>query len=188
MTFETVSLFGNIAFWTIVVLCVAFIIGNALTCKEFPIGLKRRPRRMPMEINLDNTVLREVAVEIVGPVDRELVRAMFGLMHMKGGIGLAAPQVGKSIRLFVTDVPSDKPRAFVNPVMEWMSNQQEAGIEGCLSFPAKYAKVRRPVECRIRALDKKGRPFVMTARGMVARCIQHEYDHLDGVLFSDRRA
>lgn len=121
-----------------------------------------------------------------GPELEAFAAEMFTALKIGNGLGLAAPQVGRSIRLFVTDVEGDKPRIFVNPEIV-LTSQELIGIEeGCLSLPGLYQKVERPESVRMQAYNVKGRPFTVDASDMLARVIQHEYDHLDGVLFIDR--
>jgi peptide deformylase len=118
---------------------------------------------------------------------RAEVERMGRLMHDSIGIGLAAPQVGVSHRLFVYRVEPDSPvQAVVNPVVEWSSRDSEWMEEGCLSLPGVLVDVERPVRVRIRAHDPNGDPLVIEASGLEARVIQHEMDHLDGVLILDR--
>jgi peptide deformylase len=102
------------------------------------------------------------------------------------GVGLAAPQVGLPMRIFVTDVDGDKPRVFINPEIVLTSQELVSIEEGCLSLPRLYLDVVRPELIKIQAWNEKGRPFTMEVGGFLARVIQHEYDHLDGVLFIDR--
>jgi len=115
-----------------------------------------------------------------------LIEQMFETMHANKGIGLAAVQVGKLIRLFVTHVPKDAPRVFINPEVMETSVDQGSFEEGCLSIPEVNADVIRPVQVRLQAWNVKGRPFSMDAEDLLARVIQHELDHLNGVLFIDR--
>jgi peptide deformylase len=95
-------------------------------------------------------------------------------------------QVGELIRLFVTKVPKDSPRVFINPDILETSIEQESFEEGCLSIPGVNADVDRPSSVRVQAWNEKGRPFSLTAEGFLARVIQHEIDHLNGILFVDR--
>jgi peptide deformylase len=118
---------------------------------------------------------------------RAEVERMGRLMHDSIGIGLAAPQVGVSHRLFVYRVEPDSPvQAVVNPVVEWSSRDSEWMEEGCLSLPGVHVEVERPVHIRVRAQDACGEPILIEASGLEARVIQHETDHLDGVLILDR--
>ena len=131
----------------------------------------------------------EKKAEPVGVFDdalSNLVRDMFAAMKRDRGIGLAAPQVARSIRVFVTDVDEDGPRAFVNPEIVRTSPEEVDYEEGCLSFPGLYFVVKRPSAVQVRALDEKGKPFTLDADGLLARVILHENDHLDGKLFIDR--
>jgi peptide deformylase len=102
------------------------------------------------------------------------------------GVGLAAPQIGQSLRMFVTDVEGDKHRIFINPEILLTSQEQVTFEEGCLSLPLLYVDVIRPETIKIQAWNEKGRPFTLEVGGFLARVIQHEYDHLDGILFLDR--
>ena len=118
---------------------------------------------------------------------RAEVERMGRLMHDSIGIGLAATQVGVAHRLFVYRVEPDSPvQAIVNPVIEWSSKDEEWMEEGCLSLPGVHVEVERPVHIRVRAQDARGEEIVVEASGLEARVIQHETDHLDGVLILDR--
>lgn len=137
-------------------------------------------------------VLRRKAdpVPVVNDEIRELIERMFATMYVEEGVGLAAPQVGRSLRIFVIDVEDeDVPRfkqAFVNPVIVERSNETMTGEEGCLSIPTLRADVKRPARVVVEALDADGKPFRIEAEGLLARALQHEQDHLDGILFLDR--
>lgn len=130
------------------------------------------------------------AVEAVTPEIRDLIDAMFATMYVEEGVGLAAPQVGRSVRVFVIDLEDEgRPRvrqAFVNPVIVERSDETVVGEEGCLSIPTLRADVKRPLRVVVDALDADGKPFRLEAEGLLARAIQHEQDHLDGILFLDR--
>jgi peptide deformylase len=136
-------------------------------------------------------ILRQKAAP-VAKVDPDLagfVAGMFECMYRADGIGLAAPQVGLLRRVFVLDVlPEDAPRvkrAFVNPVIVKKEGSAVAE-EGCLSIPGIRHDVKRAERVIVEAMDETGAPFRMEAEGLLARAIQHETDHLDGVLFVDR--
>jgi peptide deformylase len=116
----------------------------------------------------------------------KLAREMLQVMEEAKGIGLAAVQVGELVRLFVTRAPRDAPRVFINPDILETSIEQVSIEEGCLSVPGINVDVVRPEQVRVQAWNEKGRPFTLTAEGMLARVIQHEYDHLNGVMFFDR--
>jgi peptide deformylase len=118
---------------------------------------------------------------------REEVRQMGLLMDDALGVGLAAPQVGISHRLLVYRVEHDSPViAVVNPEIEWSSRDEEILEEGCLSLPAVHVEVERPISVRLRAQDEHGEGVLIEASGLEARVLQHEIDHLDGVLILDR--
>jgi peptide deformylase len=138
---------------------------------------------------LGDPVLRASAL----PVDRfdhaleQEVQRMGELMHDALGVGLAATQLGVLHRVLVyrTD-PEDPITALVNPVLEWVSEELEPAIEGCLSLPGVHVEVERPARVRVSARDPAGRELQIEADGLAARVIQHEVDHLDGVLILDR--
>ncbi|WP_028061084.1 peptide deformylase [Candidatus Solirubrobacter pratensis] len=134
-------------------------------------------------------VLRARALEIE-QFDASLVdevRRMGRLMHDAYGIGLAATQVGVVHRLLVYRTEMEGViAALANPVIEWSSKETESAEEGCLSLPGVAVEVDRPVHVRVRAQDERGAPITVEASGLEARVIQHEIDHLDGVLILDR--
>ena len=118
---------------------------------------------------------------------RAEIERMGRLMHDSIGVGLAAPQAGVSHRLLVYRTEPDSPvQALVNPELEWSSRDREWMEEGCLSLPGVHVEVERPIHVRVRALDAEGEPVLVEASGFEARVIQHEIDHLDGVLILDR--
>jgi peptide deformylase len=135
-------------------------------------------------------VLREPARE-VAKVDEELhelVHAMFATMYEAEGQGLAAPQVGVSRRIAIVDVPPRRGPSYVliNPRVVTASPERARGVEGCLSLPGVNAVVARPAAVVVEALDQEGAPLLIKADGELARCLQHEIDHLDGMLYIDR--
>ncbi|MEK7824182.1 MAG: peptide deformylase [Candidatus Eisenbacteria bacterium] len=136
-------------------------------------------------------VLRQKAREVAGVDDtvRELVADMRETMHAYHGVGLAGNQVGVLQRVLVVNVPLEDEThaqlALINPVLDQRSGTED-GEEGCLSMPGIYESVRRAHRVRLRALDESGRPVEFIAEGYLARALQHEVDHLDGVLFVDR--
>ena len=149
----------------------------------------RRAAAMSFIRQLGDPVLKSSAT----PVDRfdeslrRQVTRMAGIMNDALGVGLAAPQLGISQRLLVYRVGPDAPViALANPELEWQSPDLEAGEEGCLSIRGVTVDVERPVHVRIRALDEEGDERVIEASGLEARVIQHEMDHLDGVLILER--
>jgi peptide deformylase len=118
---------------------------------------------------------------------RAEVARMGELMHDALGVGLAATQVGVLHRVLVYKAYVDDPvTALVNPVFEWQSEERELGDEGCLSLPGVHVEVERHAQVRVRARDEAGRELEVEAEGLEARVIQHEIDHLDGVLILDR--
>ncbi|GAB3464991.1 peptide deformylase [Azotobacter salinestris] len=133
--------------------------------------------------------LRTVAkpIEAVDDDLRRLIDDMFETMYAAPGIGLAATQVNVHKRLVVMDLSEDKsePWVFINPEFESLTEELEPYQEGCLSVPGFYENVDRPQKVRVRALDRDGQPFELIAEGLLAVCIQHECDHLNGKLFVD---
>ena len=115
-----------------------------------------------------------------------LVEQMFEAMRVGRGVGLAAPQVGRLDRLFVCQVVDDEPRVFINPELVETSLEEIAYEEGCLSLPGLYGDIVRPRLITVQAVDLDGKPFTMRADGFLSRVIQHEMDHLNGILFPDR--
>jgi peptide deformylase len=119
---------------------------------------------------------------------RELIPRLFATMYQAPGIGLAAPQIGESVRIAVVDLVPDQKRqpvALVNPSIVAVSAELATREEGCLSFPGQYADVTRPARVRVRYHDIEGARQEIEAEGLLAACLQHEIDHLDGVLFVD---
>lgn len=142
---------------------------------------------IPLVYHPDTRLTTEVGE--VTTIDGDLAafaRSMVETMHGERGIGLAGPQVGRMDRLFVVHVPDDEPRVFINPRIVAASPDEGAYEEGCLSIPGVYADIRRPLEITVEAYNEEGDSFRLDADGLLARVIQHEYDHLDGVLFIDR--
>lgn len=134
----------------------------------------------------------KVVCEPVAAVDDEVRKLMEDLlqsMYAADGIGLAAPQVGVARRVIVVDVarPGEAPHPIrmANPEVVWESESRINAEEGCLSLPQQYAEVERPERVRVRYFDHQGSSRELEAGGLLAKCIQHEMDHLDGVLFVD---
>ena len=117
---------------------------------------------------------------------RQLAEDMFETMIEKEGVGLAAPQIGRNIRMFVLIADDDVRRVFINPQIIKTSSEVSDYDEGCLSIPQVYETITRPSGVTVQALNEKGRPFTLDADGFLARIIQHEYDHLEGILYIDR--
>lgn len=133
--------------------------------------------------------LRTVAKPVVAVDDRirRLVDDMFETMYAAPGIGLAATQVDTHERVIVIDVSDDRdqPLVFINPQVEPLTDDTREYDEGCLSVPGFYETVCRPARVRVTALDRNGDSFTLEPDGLLAVCIQHEIDHLDGKLFVD---
>ena len=136
-------------------------------------------------------ILRKVAkkvsdLELKMPLTQQLIDDMLETMHEAPGIGLAAPQVGIGKRIIVVHIGEDDgPYVVVNPVLDGFEGEA-VSTEGCLSIPGIVGDVKRAEKCVINGLDRKGRKFRLEADGLVARCFQHEVDHLDGVLITDK--
>ena len=120
---------------------------------------------------------------------RRLIDDMIETMHDAPGVGLAAIQIAEPIRLLVVDTAKKEetpaPQVFVNPEIVWSSEERSTYEEGCLSIPEYYAEVERPASVRARALDREGKLREVLAEGLLATVLQHEIDHLNGVLFID---
>jgi len=150
----------------------------------------------PTEISLPilvvpNPTLRKTS-RAVTPADmgqvRELIPAMFDTMYKAPGIGLAAPQVGKLLRLVVVDLAPEKvpaPMVLINPEIVAASTETAVREEGCLSLPDQYADVTRPAWVKVKYQDEDGIKKEIEGDGLLAACLQHEIDHLNGVLFVD---
>ncbi len=142
-------------------------------------------------ITLPDPKLRLVSkpIERIDEPLRKLMDDMIETMHEAPGVGLAAIQIAEPIRLLVVDVARKEeppqPQVFVNPEILWSSDERSTYEEGCLSIPEYYAEVERPASVRVRGLDREGQAREVLAEGLLATVLQHEIDHLDGVLFID---
>jgi peptide deformylase len=137
-----------------------------------------------------NKLLRKISlpVENVGKKEQQLMDDMLDTMYAANGIGLAAIQIGVPKNVVVIDLNKDKkklPMFFVNPKITSKSKSLKKYEEGCLSIPNLFAEIERPSECEIQYLDYFGKEKTLTANGLLATCIQHEVDHLKGILFID---
>ena len=138
-----------------------------------------------------NKILRQVSlpVEKIGKEEQVLMDDMLETMYMAKGIGLAAIQVGVPKRIIVMDIGNrDKekePMYFVNPIIKNKNSEHSTYEEGCLSVPNQFAEVNRPSSCEVEYLDYNGNKKILKASGLLATCIQHEMDHLEGILFID---
>ena len=138
-----------------------------------------------------NKLLRQVSksVDKVGDAERALMDDLLDTMYDAPGIGLAAIQIGIPKRIIVMDISRDEdkkePRYFVNPVIKNINEEKAKYEEGCLSVPDQFAEIERPNTCEVEYLDYDGKKQLLKADGLLATCIQHEMDHLEGILFID---
>ena len=138
-----------------------------------------------------NKFLRQISkpVEKVGDEERKLMDDMLDTMYAAPGIGLAAIQIGIPKRIIVMDISRDEnkkePLYFVNPVIKNKNENKSSYEEGCLSVPDQFAEIERPKTCEVEYLDYNGKKQILKAEGLLATCIQHEIDHLEGILFID---
>jgi peptide deformylase len=151
--------------------------------------LERREAALAHVVKFGDPVLKSKAsqVESFGPELRAEVERMIGIMRQGMGVGLAATQLGVLRRLLVFQAgPDGEPTVLANPVIEWLSREESIAEEGCLSLPRVTVDVERPLHARISGRDAEGEPIEIEASGLEARVLQHEIDHLDGVLILDR--
>jgi peptide deformylase len=151
--------------------------------------LERREAALAQVVKFGDPVLKSKAspVRNFGPELRSEVERMIGIMQDGLGIGLAATQVGALRRLLVFQAgPESEPTALINPEVEWLSDEMAVAEEGCLSLPRVSMDVERPLYARFSGRDVGGESIVIEAAGLEARVLQHEIDHLDGVLILDR--
>jgi peptide deformylase len=152
------------------------------------------PTRRKIVLYPDPVLLRKAApVERIDGWVRDLVKDMIDIMRDMDGAGIAAPQVGESVRIFVVEAreadeeePAEPLGVYINPVLSAPMGSVEPFEEGCLSLPAIRAEIRRPPGVTITATDLEGRSFTRTSDGFLARVWQHEFDHLEGTLITDR--
>jgi len=138
-----------------------------------------------------NKILRQISkpIEGVGIVEQNLMCDMLETMYAANGIGLAAIQIGIPKRIIVIDISKDEnkkePIYFVNPTVKNKNSEKATYEEGCLSVPDQFAEIERPNTCEVEYLDYNGKKQLLKAEGLLATCIQHEMDHLEGILFID---
>ena len=137
-----------------------------------------------------NKILRQVSIKVegVGKEEQKLMDDMLETMYAANGIGLAAIQIGVPKRIIVMDLSKDKekkPMFFVNPEINNKNKIHSIYEEGCLSVPNQFAEIERPSTCEVKYLDYNGNQKIIKAEGLLATCIQHEMDHLEGILFID---
>jgi peptide deformylase len=154
---------------------------------------KKKLKNPPLKLHyLGDRVLRQPAKRVAKVDDeiRKIAREMLQTMYSNDGIGLAAPQVGIHKQIVVIDLEPDKPEnqplILINPVIKKVSQETEVGQEGCLSIPGVYMDVKRPLNVEVAYKDEYGRPQTLKATDLLGRCILHEIDHLNGVVFVDR--
>jgi peptide deformylase len=138
-----------------------------------------------------NKILRQISkpVEKIEKDEQKLMDDMLDTMYAANGIGLAAIQIGVPKRIIVMDISKDnkkkEPRYFANPVIKNKDSLKATYEEGCLSVPDQFAEIDRPSKCEVEYLDYYGEKKILKAEGLLATCIQHEMDHLEGILFID---
>ncbi len=138
-----------------------------------------------------NKTLRQISkpVEKVGKEEQNIMNDMLETMYNANGIGLAAIQIGLPLRIIVMDISKNEkeknPMYFVNPVVKNKNIELSTYEEGCLSVPNQFAEIDRPSKCEVEYLDYHGEKKILKAEGLLATCIQHEMDHLEGILFID---
>ncbi len=150
---------------------------------------ERRAAALAQVRTFGDPVLRSRASDVTefGPELGAEAERMVAIMHDAMGVGLAATQLGTLRRLLVFQAGADaRPTAVANPVIEWVSGELATAEEGCLSLPGIGVDVERPLHARVRGVDVEGEPLLLEASGLEARVLQHEIDHLDGVLILDR--
>ena len=147
---------------------------------------------MPLKniITVPNPLLKSISkpVDKINDEIKILINDMFETMYNAPGIGLAAVQIGTPLRVVVIDSSKGderKPHFFINPNIVWLSDKTSIYEEGCLSIPNQFAEIERPESCRVEYLDLNNKKKEIEASGLLSTCIQHEIDHLNGVLFID---
>ena len=136
-------------------------------------------------------LLRQISkpVEKIGKEEQKLMDDMLDTMYAANGIGLAAIQIGIPKRIIVMDISKEEgkkePRYFVNPVIKNKNSIKNTHEEGCLSVPEQFAEIDRPSKCEVEYLDYNGKKQLLKTEGLLATCVQHEMDHLEGILFID---
>jgi peptide deformylase len=142
---------------------------------------------LPIEKGENNEILRKKSLPIDKVDDRilDLAKDMIETMIRNNGVGLAACQIGTNLRIFVISEDLTKKQVFINPEIIKLSKKTETCDEGCLSFPNLFKKIARAKSLKIKAVDENGKEFKLKAKGLCARAIQHELEHLDGILLVD---
>jgi len=134
----------------------------------------------------DDRVLKQKAKKVSGIDDSilSLIDNMIDTMQAANGVGLAAPQVGVSLRVIVLQMPGEEPHAIINPEITKRSGEQEV-TEGCLSVPGYYGELKRSFEVTVKGVDRRGKKIKIKATGLLAEALEHETDHLNGILYTD---
>jgi peptide deformylase len=135
-----------------------------------------------------NEVLRKISKEVKNPTSvevKQLILDMIQTLRANNGLGLAAPQVGKNLRICVIEIENEL-FVLINPEIKTFSKEKIPSEEGCLSFPNKFLNLQRHKRVKVKAIDLNGKNQIIRARGLLARAIQHEMDHLNGILIVDR--
>ena len=147
---------------------------------------------MPLKniITVPDPLLKSISkpVDKINDEVKILINDMFETMYNAPGVGLAAVQIGIPLRVVVIDISKEderKPHFFINPNIVWLSDKTSIYEEGCLSIPNQFAEIERPESCRVEYLDLNNKKKEIEASGLLSTCIQHEIDHLNGVLFID---
>ena len=147
---------------------------------------------MPLKniITVPDPLLKSISkpVDKINDEIKILINDMFDTMYNAPGVGLAAVQIGIPLRVVVIDISKEderKPHFFINPNIVWLSDKTSIYEEGCLSIPNQFAEIERPESCRVEYLDLNNKKKEIEASGLLSTCIQHEIDHLNGVLFID---
>ena len=141
---------------------------------------------LPISSLPNDTVLRQKAkrISIIDKSIQKLIDNMIETMHSSNGVGLAAPQVGKSLRIIVVEVPGEEAQVIINPEIIKTSGEQEV-TEGCLSVPGYFGEIKRPAEVTVKGKDRNGKEIRIKAEGLKAEALEHEIDHLNGILYID---
>jgi len=139
-------------------------------------------------VEYPNEILRKKSEEVKNPTSletKQLVLNMTQTLRANNGLGLAAPQIGKNLRVCIIEIENEL-FVLINPEIKSLSKEKIPSDEGCLSFPNKYLNIERHKRVKIKATDLNGKKQIIRARGLLARAIQHEIDHLEGILIIDR--
>ncbi len=139
-------------------------------------------------IEYPNEILRKESIEVKDPTSvetKQLIAEMLQTLRANNGVGLAAPQVGKNLRLCIIEIEHEL-FVLINPEIKNISKEKLISEEGCLSIPNKFLNIERGKRIKIKATDSNGKKQIIRARGLLARAIQHEIDHLNGILIVDR--